>query len=252
MTSGHWSGARRDGSELQRNTAGAESCKTPSVSCTHSQELYALYSYWEVFRALAFTPFPKLFHGIVRLFIQVSAILTSEEEICDIGVVVHPVNTAPIIHVDELATGGLAVLPHKDVHLDGVILLSDPDEEDYSGGWFTQRVHSARLKVRVSCGTMSLLMIGEQDYVRGVQRGSIAGIEGLTFHEGDGSHDTAFDVTSTLENLNQQLRRLYYHSGANCRGENVTISIELDDLGNYGAGRDDQGNLLWPHTRPIV
>ena len=91
---------------------------------------------------------------------------------------------------------------------------SDPDEENFSGGWFVQRVHSARLKLRASCGFLSFLMAGPQDYVlgafaavarvwkviracpvllacaAGVQNGSIAGTEGITFHSGDGAQDT--------------------------------------------------------------
>jgi len=206
-----------------------------------------------VFRGLAFTPFPELYHGVVHLEIRVSAAYTDEEERCEIGLVVHPVNSAPVIHVNQArlmaSTGGGVVTPHKDINMAGVIQLSDPDEEDYSGGWFMQRVHSARLKLRVSCGTMSFAMFGEPDYVSGVQNGSIAGIEGVTFHAGDGSHDTDMDITSTLENLNQQLMRLYYHSGADCRDTHITIWAELDDLGNYGAGNysGDFG-----HPLPIV
>ena len=51
-------------------------------------------------------------------------------------------------------------------------------------------------------------VIAFQDYVLGVQNGSIAGTEGITFHAGDGSHDTDMDITSTLANLNLQLGRL--------------------------------------------
>eukprot|EP00438_Fugacium_kawagutii_P032435 Skav209376 [mRNA] locus=scaffold64:111103:122833:+ [translate_table: standard] len=120
-------------------------------------------------------------------------------------------------------------------------LLSDPDEEDFSGGWFVERVHSARLNLHVSCGTMSFLVAKTQDYVFGVQNGSIAGTEGITFHSGDGSHDTDMDITSTLANLNLQLGRLYYHSGGDCREQNITISAELDDLGNFGAFMDEMG-----------
>ena len=71
------------------------------------------------------------------------------------------------------------------------------------------------------------------------------------------------DVTSTLRNLNLQLSRLFYHSGGvawteeerfstcprpsirdrvqpiacfqDCRGENITIAVELDDLGSLAA-----------------
>lgn len=52
---------------------------------------------------------------------------------CEIGLVVHPVNTPPVIHVDDrrllAATNGGIVKPHKHVHLHGVLRLSDPDEE---------------------------------------------------------------------------------------------------------------------------
>jgi len=205
-------------------------------------------------RALVFTPFPELYHGVVHLEVRIVALETEEETRCEIGLIVHPVNSAPEIAVDESrllsATNGGLVKPHKDIHLNGVIRLSDPDEENFSGGWFVQRVHSARLKLRASCGFLSFLMAGPQDYVLGVQNGSIAGTEGITFHSGDGAHDTDMDVTSTLRNLNLQLSRLFYHSGGDCRGENITIAVELDDLGNYGAYMDEMGN--YGHPRPIV
>jgi len=204
-------------------------------------------------RALQFTPYPALYHGVVHLEVRVSMLETTEFTRCEIGLVVHPVNSPPKIHVNEMrllaATNGGIVKPHKNVHLHGVLRLSDPDEEDFSGGWFVERTHSARLKLNVSCGTMSFLIAGTQDYVSGVQNGSIAGTEGITFHSGDGAHDTDMDISSTLANLNLQLGRLYYHSGA-CREQNVTISAELDDLGNFGASMDEMGNYGHPH--PIV
>lgn len=205
-------------------------------------------------KALQFTPSPALYHGVVHLEIRVKMAETPEWTWCEIGLVVHPVNSPPVIHVDETrllaATNGGLVKPHKNIHLHGVLRLSDPDEEDFSGGWFVERVHSARLKLHASCGTMSFLIAAApQDYVLGVQNGSIAGTEGITFHAGDGSHDTDMDITSTLANLNLQLGRLYYHSGG-CREQNITISAELDDLGNFGASMDEMGNYGHPH--PIV
>jgi hypothetical protein len=206
-----------------------------------------------VIQDLTFTPLPKLFNGVVRLSIKVAAILTEEEASCDTGLVIHPVNTAPIIHIDQVrlqaATNGL-VKPYQDILLYGVIQLSDPDVEDYSNGWFTQRTLSARIVVRTSCGTLSLLMAQERDYVRGVQRGSIAAFEGLTFLVGDGRNDNVFEVISTMDDLNEQLNRLYYHSGGDCRDTNVTISVELDDLGNFGAGTDAFGHF--GHPKAIV
>jgi len=54
-----------------------------------------------------------------------------------------------------------------------------------------------------------LFNLSSQDYVSGVQNGSIAGTEGITFHSGDGAHDTDMDISSTLANLNLQLGRLH-------------------------------------------
>jgi len=205
-------------------------------------------------KALSFTPYPELYHGVVHLEIRVAAQETHERTKCEIGLIVHPVNTPPVIRVDDkrllAGTNGGIVKPHKEIPLHGVIQLSDPDEEDFSGGWFVERVHSARLQLRASCGTISFLIAGPQDYVFGVQNGSIAGTEGITFHSGDGFHDTDMDITSTLRNLNLQLGRLFYHSGGGCRGQNITISVELDDLGNFGASMDEMGN--YGHPYPIV
>ena len=109
--------------------------------------------------------------------------------------------------------------------------------QDFSGGWFVQRVHSARLRLWASCGTMSFLVAGTQDYVarlavhqlpwpsKGCQRHTghwsterlHRGDGGHHFPRrhgmqdrgtgmaGDGSHDTDMDITSTLANLNLQL-----------------------------------------------
>ena len=43
----------------------------------------------------------------------------------------------------------------------------------------------------------------------------------------------------------------YYHSGG-CREQNITISAELDDLGNFGASMDEMGTLLWLGEPPIT
>eukprot|EP00913_Durusdinium_trenchii_P007506 g7055.t1 len=156
----------------------------------------------EVLKALAFTPYPELYHGVVHFEIRVSMLHTMESARCEIGLVVHPVNSAPVIHFDHsrlwAATNGGIVKPHKNIQLHG-------------------------------------------DYVFGVQNGSIAGLEGITFHKGDGSHDTEMDITSTLANLNLQLSRLFYHSGGECRQQNISLSVELDDLGNFGASKDEMG-----------
>jgi len=170
---------------------------------------------------------------------------TGEEASCSIGLVVHPVNTPPVIDIDKAqflacggvsagSNGGVLVNADQDVLIAGVIKLSDPDEEDFSD-WFTRRTHSARLVLVVSCGSLSFDLYGDSDYVLGIQNGSIAGAEGLTFHRGDGYKDAHLDVTSTLDHLNGQLHRLYYHSYG-CADQDVTLSVELDDLGNYGAG----------------
>jgi len=199
---------------------------------------------------LTFTPTPVLFHGVVHFGLEVTVLETGEESNCDVGLVVHPMNSPPQIGIDEerlLAIMGPAgaMVPDYDVLLAGVLALSDPDEEDFYG-WFTQRVHSARVAVRVSCGTLSLEIYGDSDYVLGVQSGSIAGAEGLTFHVGDGYKDPLLDITSTLDHLNGQLHRLYYHSYG-CAGRNVTLEVDLDDLGNYGAGgaKRDHGEVVF-------
>ena len=58
---------------------------------------------------------------------------TEEVASCEIGLIVHPVNSPPVIHVDHLrlsaATNGGLVKPHKHVPLHGVLRLSDPDEQ---------------------------------------------------------------------------------------------------------------------------
>uniref|UniRef100_A0A7S1WKB6 Uncharacterized protein n=1 Tax=Alexandrium catenella TaxID=2925 RepID=A0A7S1WKB6_ALECA len=112
--------------------------------------------------------------------------------------------------------------------------LADPDNEAFSD-WFAKRVHSARLRLSVSCGTLSFGIVMDTDYTWGKEYGSIAGTEGMTFHEGDGTEDPVLDVTSTLHHLNGQLLRLVFHP-ADCHGVNATLAVELDDLGHYGAG----------------
>mmetsp|Transcript_130251 Transcript_130251/g.337828 ORF Transcript_130251/g.337828 Transcript_130251/m.337828 type:complete len:189 (-) Transcript_130251:7-573(-) len=179
---------------------------------------------------------------------QVTAVSTGEEVSCDVGIVVHPVNSPPSIVVDEAqlieATGGRRVVrSHEDIFLAGVYLLADPDEEGF-GDWFGDNVHTARLHLEVSCGSLSFGRPSDRDYAWGVQNGSIAGTEGLTFYAGDGSKDPRMEISSTLNHLNVQLRRLYYHSGGGCRGKDIRMSLMLDDLGNYGAGGPLQAHAV--------
>jgi hypothetical protein len=189
---------------------------------------------------LRYTPYPKRYHGVVHFGLTVTAFDTGEQVNCNIGISVHPVNSPPSISVDQhrllAATGGVGtVYPYVDVPLAGVIQLYDPDLEEYTE-WFAQRTHVSRLSLGVNCGSLSLdLADPEVDYELGVQNGSIAGTEGLTFHAGDGLRDTFINVTSTLDHLNGQLWRLYYHS-QNCREEKIVISVHVDDLGNWGDG----------------
>jgi len=195
--------------------------------------------------AVSFTPSPVLFHGVVHFGLFVSVLNSGEEASCDVGLVVHPVNTAPKIEVDQarmralkpmgaMTNSTFAVNADEDVLFAGVLKLSDPDEEDFYD-WFTRRTMSARLSLRVSCGSLSWDLYKDSDYVYGEQHGSIAGSEGLTFHNGDGYKDAFLNVTSTVDHLNGQLHRLYYHSYA-CARQEVALSVELDDLGNYGSG----------------
>jgi len=194
--------------------------------------------------AISFTPSPPLFHGVVHYGLFVSILATGEEASCDVGLIVHPVNTPPIIYVDKARLlaipsesprndGSVAFNADEDILLGGVLKLADPDEEDFYD-WFTKRTHSARLFLSVTCGTLSWDLYKDTDYVYGEVTGSIAGAEGLTFHKGGGYKDEMMNVTSTLDHLNGQLHRLYYHSYG-CSGQNVTMYVELDDLGNYGA-----------------
>eukprot|EP00927_Polykrikos_kofoidii_P076636 TRINITY_DN73700_c0_g1_i1.p1 TRINITY_DN73700_c0_g1~~TRINITY_DN73700_c0_g1_i1.p1 ORF type:complete len:1021 (+),score=129.48 TRINITY_DN73700_c0_g1_i1:191-3064(+) len=192
-----------------------------------------------ILAALHYTPFPELFNGVIHFGLTIAATSTGQEASCDIGLIVHPKNSPPAISVDKLRLSGAldsnALRPHEDVDLSGVIQLSDPDEEDLSD-WFSRRTHTSRFTLNASCGSMSFGFINNAvDYVLGVQSGSIAGSDGLTFHEGDGYRDVAIDVTSTIDHLNGQLHRLLYHSQG-CRGKTITIFVALDDLGNYGSG----------------
>jgi len=198
--------------------------------------------------AVSFTPSPPLFHGVVHYGLAISILSTGQEASCDVGLIVHPVNTPPIIYVDnsrlhaipseraaEGDVNGAKVFfnADEDILLAGVLKLSDPDEEDFYD-WFKKRTHSARLVLSVTCGTLSWDLYTDNDYVLGKVNGSIAGAEGLTFHKGDGYKDELLNVTSTLDHLNGQLHRLYFHSYG-CAGHHVTLFVELDDLGNYGA-----------------
>jgi len=126
------------------------------------------------------------------------------------------------------------VRSEADVYLGAVFQFSDPDEEDFAT-WFVQRVHSARLTVNVSCGSMSLGLVTHRDYIFGEHNGSIAGKEGLTFDTGDGYMDEVLDITSTLAHLNNQMHFMYFHSHG-CAGQMVILEAHLDDLGNFGEG----------------
>lgn len=194
--------------------------------------------------AVSFTPSPRLFHGVVHFGLIVTILDTGQDASCDVGLTVHPVNTAPIIYVDlsrlhaipsgrERQGDNVFFNADEDILLAGVLKLDDPDEEDFYD-WFTRRTHSVRLVLSVTCGTLSWDLYVDSDYVYGKVNGSIAGAEGLTFHRGDGYKDELLNVTSTLDHLNGQLHRLYYHSYG-CAGQRVALFVELDDLGNYGA-----------------
>lgn len=198
-----------------------------------------------VLAALTFTPYPRLFYGVVHFGLSVYALASGEQASCDMGIVVHAVNSPPRILVDDSvlsnATDGGTVQPFRDLHLAGVLRILDPDEENF-GDWYAQRTLSVRLRLSSSCGALSFGLLSKaHDYVFGSQRGSIAGIEGLTFHEGDGYQDAVLDVTSTIGNVNKQLHRLYYHSLA-CRDVDVAIDVHVDDLGNYGVGGPQRDN----------
>ncbi|CAK0891307.1 unnamed protein product [Prorocentrum cordatum] len=154
----------------------------------------------DVLAAVAFTPYPVLFHGVIHLGLEVTVIARGESARCDVGIVVHPVNSPPAIRVDhaqlERALGGPTMSPQRNVSLAGVFLLSDPDEEDFFG-WFADRTHSGRMGLNVTCGSLSFGEYGDRDYVNGAQHGSIAGREGMTFWAGDGSRDPHVEALST-------------------------------------------------------
>jgi hypothetical protein len=198
----------------------------------------------EILGAVAFTPYPVLFHGVVHLGLEVTVVDRGESARCDVGIVVHPVNSPPVIHVDEAqlarALGSPTMSPQRNVSLEGVFLISDPDEEDFFG-WFADRVHSGRLELNVTCGSLSFGQYGDRDYVNGAQHGSIAGREGMTFYAGDGSRDPRIDALSTLKNLNYQLQRLRYYSEA-CRSIAVALTVKFSDLGNFGEGGSSIAN----------
>lgn len=198
-----------------------------------------------ILAALTFTPYPRLFYGVVHFGLNVYALASGEQAGCDMAVIVHAVNSPPRVSVDSTLftsiTGGGMMRPFQDLHLAGVLRILDPDEENF-GDWYMQRALSVRLNLHASCGALSFGLLNKAyDYVMGSQRGSIAGVEGLTFHVGDGYFDAVLDVTSTIGNVNKQLHRLYYHS-LDCRDTDVTIDVRVDDLGNHGVGGPQHDN----------
>jgi len=55
-----------------------------------------------VLRALAFSPYPEYYTGIVHFFFKVTAVSTGEETSCDVGIVVHPSDPPPATGVDDV------------------------------------------------------------------------------------------------------------------------------------------------------
>merc|ERR1711988_13629 len=80
--------------------------------------------------AVAFTPSPKLFHGVVHFGLWISILATGQDANCDVGLIVHPVNTAPIIYVDKAR---LFAIPSETMHADGVVTFN-ADEDVLLGG----------------------------------------------------------------------------------------------------------------------
>merc|ERR1719191_2464685 len=107
---------------------------------------------------------------------------------CSVGLIVHPVNTPPIITANQTALSLVRPAPDNDVLLGAIYQFSDPDEQAYSD-WFTRRVHHLRLILNVTCGRLSLGFPTNWDYVQGAQMPSIAGTEGIMFNLGDGYLD---------------------------------------------------------------
>mmetsp|Transcript_54156 Transcript_54156/g.128937 ORF Transcript_54156/g.128937 Transcript_54156/m.128937 type:complete len:994 (-) Transcript_54156:152-3133(-) len=226
-----------------------------AVSVTEVSDTYAkleasMDGVRQVLEVLTFTPSQDIYHGVVHFHFKLLHLNSSRVVECDVGLVVHPVNTPPVITVD---TGAISLpLPlSADVSLHGLLRLSDPDEEDFFG-WFADRTHSSRLSLQVSCGSLSIGHYSDYDFVNGVQSGSTAGVEGLTFNFGDGFEDRHINITSTTKHLNWQLRRLYYHSHG-CGGVDTVLAVELDDLGNFGVGGpSNAGGPLQDHVEVIL
>lgn len=191
-----------------------------------------------MFAQLRYTPAPALFHGVVLLRISVTMQTTLQSAKCALGLVVHAVNTAPAVLVNQtqiLRAQGGGFLRSRPNHLLGPALqFTDPDVLSESE-WFAARTPYFGLAMNASCGILSMGLQNERDYISGAQLPSIAGTEGLTFLDGDGDRDQRVSFQSTLENLNAQMHRLYYHP-EDCLAGNVTVNVTLDDLGNYGGG----------------
>ena len=76
---------------------------------------------------------------------------------------------------------------------------------------------------------------------------TLAQTTGLTFTVGDGTSDAAMTFTGTVANVNLALARVDYLGNANFSGAD-TLSISVDDQGEYGLGRSqDQQQDGWHH-----
>merc|ERR1719265_3099508 len=74
-----------------------------------------------VLAALTFTPYPRLFYGVVHFGLNVYALASGEQAGCDMAVIVHAVNSPPRVSVDSTLftsiTGGGMMRPFQDLHL---------------------------------------------------------------------------------------------------------------------------------------
>lgn len=220
----------------------------------------------DVFSTLAFSSSPPLFHGVVKLEVHVAMVMTSLAASCSVGLIVHPVNTPPVVTVNSTALSLVRPVPDQDVLLGAIYQFSDPDEQEYSD-WFSQRVHHLRLTLNVTCGRLSLGFPTNLDYsqyvhgseadisslrsslFQGSQMPSIAGTEGISFNIGDGYLDEHLEIESTLNNMNKQMHRVYYNS-LGCSDVDVAFFVLLDDRGNYGKGgvKTDQKTVTFRVT----
>merc|ERR1712098_379902 len=91
------------------------------------------------FAQLRYTPAPALFHGVVLLRITITMQATLQSTKCALGLVVHAVNTAPAVLVNQthiLQAQGSGFLRSRPNHLLGPVLqFTDPDALSESE-WF--------------------------------------------------------------------------------------------------------------------